>query len=290
MASMLVSKTNSPHNNNNSIKYHIDCKARITPDNPDTRDWLEITEQFDHDSPDYKVFRTILDKEKEVVAKLGPAKIREEYSIGAALNTLRLPTFLNYYCIFDCLDDFKSLNKARRFFCKESGKPIHVLIMPYLKDGQIDKWSWKRSNFNQLKNMLKHITISMLFAAKHIGFTHRDAHLGNIMVKHTRRAGITYGDLGMIELQGMMPVIMDYDRSIVNPELFWLVYDDLKRVFGLISTETDIQMTTLSIQRSLLKMFTAKAPITDRVVEQLFKEIDELEILYVKTEVMRSMS
>ena len=270
------------------MKYHIDCMSRITPDNPDTRDWLEITEQFDHDSPDYKVFRTILDKDKEVVAKVGPAKIREEYSIGVALNTLSLPTFLKYYCIFDCLDDFNSLNKARRFFCKDSGRPIHVIIMPYIKDGQIDKWSWKRSNFNQLKNVLKHITMSMLLAAKQIGFTHRDAHLGNIMIKHTRRSGMAYGDLGVLELHGMMPVIMDYDRSVVNPELFWLVYDDLKRIFGLISTETDIQMTTLSIQRSLLKMFTAKAPITDRVVEQLFKEIDELEILYVKTEVMRS--
>ena len=63
------SDTNAP----GSAKYYINCQHKITSDNPNTAEWLEILRQLKptnfHDTN--RVLLGILQKHREVVIKIG---------------------------------------------------------------------------------------------------------------------------------------------------------------------------------------------------------------------------
>ena len=104
---LLSPSRNSKHNNNNSIKYKLDCQTIIDKsENVDTKEWLNLEKQIEHDSEDYILYNALLEKNKQIVVKIGPEKLKYEYEIGKLLDTLKIPTFLEYICIFNCLDDF----------------------------------------------------------------------------------------------------------------------------------------------------------------------------------------
>jgi len=69
-------------NHNQTEKYRV-CQERITPDNPYTRDWLTTTGRAK-----YAVFYAVLDKEKDVVVKVGPDVLKKEYTIGKQLEEI----------------------------------------------------------------------------------------------------------------------------------------------------------------------------------------------------------
>ncbi len=51
---LLSPSRNSKHNNNNSIKYKLDCQTIIDKsENVDTKEWLNLEKQIEHDSEDY---------------------------------------------------------------------------------------------------------------------------------------------------------------------------------------------------------------------------------------------
>ena len=51
----------SLHNNEDSFKYKLDCQSKIDPENPETKEWLEIQSKLKHFG-DVKLFNGILEK------------------------------------------------------------------------------------------------------------------------------------------------------------------------------------------------------------------------------------
>ena len=276
----------SPERSNNSYKLHLNCQSKIV-ESPDTKDWLELEEKIDHSSADYHIYRGLLEKKKSIVAKVSRAgtNLRRDYEVGVALNTaLRLPTLLDYYCMFECLDHIKELTPSRKSLCKPSGEPIQVILMPYVNGKPIHEWLWVQGNFGSLKNVIKHLVLTTLYAAATVGFVHKDIHTGNIMIKRTQRKEITYGDWGSLELEGVQPVLMDYDRSFINKEGFFWVYDDLRGMFSKLSNTLNTRLTMGKIESSLGKLFTERAAIDKKVVDGILGLVDKIEIAYVASE------
>jgi len=297
MVEQLNSSRNSKHNNNNSFKYKLDCQTLIdkhkeTDTSPDTKDWLNLLKQIEHDSPDYTLYNALLEKHKQIVVKIGPDKLQNEYEIGKLLDTLKLPTFLGYMCMFSCLDNFYTfkgkskeekefLNSKRTSLCKKDGEKITILVMPYINSGTIDKYTWTKQNFNILKNVIKHIVITILYSSVSIGFIHNDAHLGNIMIQKTKRKNIKYGEFYELEIiDGIMPIIMDYDKAIIKGDSFdlSLVYNDINKVFNLLNAELKIKFNISKILDLIKMLTTEKQLITNTVCNTLLYEIDRLSI------------
>ena len=293
-ASLLNPSRNSKHNNNNSMKYKLDCQNIIDKSKSisDTRDWLNLEKQIEHDSEDYTLYNALLEKQKQIVVKIGPEKLKYEYEIGKLLDTLNIPTFIGYICMFNCLDDFYKMkgkskaekmviNSSRSFLCKKEGGIINVIVMPYINSGSVDKYNWNKENFAILKNVIKHIVISILYSALMIGFIHTDAHLGNIMIQKTKRKIINYGDFYSLEIiGGIIPVIMDYDRAIIQNESvdLALVYNDVRKVFSLLDSELKIKFNISKILDLLRILTINKIIITKDLCNKILDEIDKLEI------------
>jgi len=278
MANRLYPTHNS--RNHNTFKYKLNCQEKIDS-SKDTKEWLELFKIIPHDSPDYKLFHALLEKEKHIVVKIGPSILTKEFQIAKELETLKLSTFLHYYCKFQCLDDFNSLNNSSKYLCKDSsGKEITILVMPDIILGQIGNYKWNRTNFIILKNVLKHIIISLFYAYNKIGFIHKDLHLGNILLQKTKLKEISYGDFGSLECMGFIPIIMDFDKSNINEEYPSKVYNDIKKYIGHISGDTNIIFNTFNLQNKLVKMFNNNEIITIKLLNQIFKDVDNFTIDY----------
>ena len=292
VASLLKPSRISKHNNNNSVKYKLDCQNIIDKsENSDTKDWLNLEQQIDHDSEDYTLYIGLLEKHKQIVVKIGPEKLKHEYEIGKLLDTLKIPTFLGYICMFKCFDDFKlksktkdeafAINSKRTYLCKKDGDIINVLIMQYIRYGPIDKYEWNKDNVKILKNVIKHIVISILYSALMLGFIHTDAHLGNIMLQKTKRQQINYGDFYSLDIiGGIIPVILDYDKAIIWTDTIdvSLVYNDVRKIFTLLDTELKIKFDISQILDKIITLTKNKTNITTEICDIILSEIDKLKI------------
>ena len=152
--------------------------------------------------------------------------------------------------------------------------------MPNIDLGRIDEFKWNRTNFIILKNVLKHIIISLFYAYNKIGFIHKDLHLGNILLQKTKLKEISYGDFGSLECMGFIPIIMDFDKSNINEEYPSKVYNDIKKYIGHISGDTNIIFNTFNLQNKLVKMFNNNEIITIKLLNQIFKDVDNFTIDY----------
>ena len=283
MANRLYPTHNSK--NHNTFKYKLNCQEKIdSSKDKHSKEWLELLSMIKHDSPDFKLFYALLEKENHIVVKIGPSILEKEFIIAKELETLKLPTFLHYFCKFQCLDNFNTITNSSKYLCKESGDNITILVMPNIDLGDIGKYKWNRDNFDILKNIIKHIIISLLYAYKDIGFIHKDLHLGNILLKKTKRKEIIYGDLGNLELMGIHPVIMDYDKSIIQRNSLNLVYDDLERFINLLQSDMfDIRINCNNIINTLDKLLKENKNIKD-IILMLFKEVDKITIRHFVSE------
>lgn len=273
------------YNERNSVKYKISCQERLNT-SEETSSWLELTELIDHDSKDYKVYKSLLDKKRVIAAKIGPKTLKEEYEIGAKLEELDLPTFISFNCLFNCLDNFSTMNTTRKYVCKKEGDPINILIMPFIKDGRLDKWKWNRDNLNVLKNVMKHICMSLLLASQKLNFIHDDLHLANILLKKTQKKQVIYGDLGSLELMGLLPVIMDFEKSKFTPIKDKSVFTDIKRMSYSIFAELGItfDINTEFVLGSLIQNYHInKLPVTQEMCSDICKAIDGLKIVSLLT-------
>ena len=280
MATRLYPYQNAKNKDRTSKKFKIDCQERVTPL---TNEWLELTRMFPHDSEDYKIYAGLLDTRTHIVAKIGPKKLDEEYSVSLTLEELGLPTFMAFNCIFNCVDNFSNMNTMTKEICKKTGDSITVIIMPHLNEGRIDQWSWKRENFDVLKNVLKHICMSLLYAAHTLGYAHKDLHLGNILLKKTKKKQISYGEFGNLEVFGILPVIMDYEDSVFNMRNKRAIYEDIRRSINLMGDQ-NVQYRTDTIRYILTGLFDTNAEINNDTCTMLCKEIDTLQIMTVLSE------
>ena len=288
----------SPHNNEDSFKYKLNCQSKIDSniDNPETKEWLELQSKIKHMSSDYKLFKGLLDKNKSIVVKIGTDKLRYEYNIGEKLDDLNLPTFLSFNCIFTCNDDFKSLDSKsinnntanRQYLCKKDGEQITILVMPDIKLGAIYTYEWTEKNFTILQNILKHTVMSMLYARYKLGYVHNDLHKDNVLLKKTTRKTISYDELGELDVFGFIPIIMDYDKSFMKSSMeikYNDVYDDLIRIIMGLYQDTNTVFDTANIITLLQKYNKDKTIISKTICKALCNEIDNFTIRYIKTEV-----
>lgn len=287
----------------NSFKYAINCQKKVA-NSEDTKDWLKITSMIDTNgngkTSEYKIFIGELEKKEEIVAKIGTSnKLEEEYKIGKILESLNLPTFIDFICMFHCLDDIKSLNDRTISICKKEGDKINLILMPYLKIGRIDKCDdcincnknkqysclrWNRTNFDVLKNVLKHCIASLFHAYKETGFIHGDLHLGNVMLEKTRRKKIDYGEFGSLECFAYIPVIMDYDASTINKNNIKDVYEDINRLLSLISNDINVKLNIINTINIIYKLQSKNTVPTKEICEKLFNSIDTISIRYLDSE------
>ena len=265
------------------MKLKINCQNRVGS-NPETKDWLELTSKFDHSSSDFKIYTGLLDKRNNIVAKIGQQKLDDEFEVSKQLEELKLPTFIEFNCIFKCLDDFSNMNNTTKEVCKKRGESITVIIMPYLTEGRIDFWNWDRTNFDIMKNVMKHVFLSLFYAKHRLGFIHFDHHLGNILLKQTTKTEISYGELNSLKVLGILPVIMDFEKSHFVKDHDNFVYEDLITFISLMSNSCNVKFDSISIIKLLESLINNKAKIDIVVCNNICKLIDKLEIRSVYSE------
>ena len=144
--------------------------------------------------------------------------IEKEYQISQEL--LYLPNFIRYFCVIKCNDDIKNIinNKntiSNYKMCHYEENQIGILVMKYYHLGCIDNYDWNENNFNILKNVIKHVIFSIIYAFNIKGFIHGDLHSGNVLLKHKRNNDIKYGDK-ILHIDDLEVVIMDFEKSKLN--------------------------------------------------------------------------
>lgn len=270
-----------------SYKFKLGCQEKIAKETPTTKEWLELSSQFVHASNDYKIYQALLEKRKHVVVKVGTNKhLLDEYEKAKILSGLKLRTFISFYCFFTCNDSYNSLESNTKYLCnnEKNSDKISVLVMPFLPEGQIDKFKWTRANIHVFKYVLKHIICSLLYAFENCLFVHRDMHLGNILLKKTTIQTIQYGSHITLPVLGIIPVIMDFERSHIleNKSNYALVYEDIRRVMNLARSEIDVK---LNINVDFPQKYIMKnTPISTEVYIDFCTYIDSLKIDYVSSE------
>lgn len=289
--SYLLPHQNSKNKARSSTKLKINCKERV---GSATVDWLELTRMFDHTSSNFKIYTGLLGT--HIVAKIGLSKLDEEYSVGQQLDTLGLPTFMSFDCIFKCLDKFSKLTKITKTICGESGDNITVLLMPYLSEGRIDEWKWNRGNFALMKNVIKHVCLTLLYSYMTLNFLHLDLHLGNVLLRKSSRAGLAYGDFGECEVLGVIPVIMDFEKSQFTASASVApaaeqqeqqqrqVYMDIDNFIGLMSNSCNVKFSCGAVKDVLKKLILNNTAITVAVCKDICDGVVKIEITYIVSE------
>lgn len=284
MVTRLYPRHGSQNVDRNSIKIKIDCRNRIVS-NPETKDWLELLSKFKHDASNIKVYKALLDKNKNIVAKIGKYKLDYEYEVAKKLEILKMPTFIKFNCLFSCLDNFSELKNTTKTVCKKEGEPVSIILMPYIEEERIELWKWVRNNFDLMKNVMKHVFLSLFYAKQKIGFIHGDLHLGNVLLKKSNRKEITYGDYGSLQVLGLMPVIMDFDKSNFLEKFDTVLYEDLKRFMLLMSDSCNVKFDNTLINNLLIKKIISTDEQDNIILSNtLCKYIDNLQITYVSSE------
>ena len=287
MATIMLPNRCSLKPDRNSVKLKINCKERINS-NPLTKDWLELIGKIEHKSHDTKIYRGLLDKKNNIVAKIARVSLKDEYENAEKLELLKLPTFITYNCIFTCLDDFSSLNNLTKEVCKGEGAQISVIIMPFINEGRIEDFKWVRANFAVMKNVMKHVCLSLLYAKRVLGFVHRDIHLGNILMKQSKRKEICYGEFGNLEVIGYIPLIMDFDKSVFVEKYDKYVYEDIFKFISLMTNGCNVKFEASNIREFLGKqLIPSNRSIDTTICKTLCDYIDNLEVLYVSSEILK---
>ena len=125
---------------------------------------------------------------------------------------------------------------------------------------------------------------SLLYAFENSLFVHCDTHYGNILLKKTKIQSIEYGNRQTLPVLGTLPVVMDFDRSVIQTDNqnCALVYGDIGRIMNLARSEIDVK---LNISNDIPNRYIMnKTPVTKSVYDELCNYIDSRQIDYVMSE------
>ena len=212
---------------------------------------------------------TINSKYRHIVVKIGESNsiTKTEYENGETLKNLN--GFIKYICLFSCFDDTSdklknTKPKSRRISLQnEAVLPKEtkicnaekidenikdVLVMPYIKEGPIEKYNWTSENVDILKNLMIHTVLSMAVAFKSVGFIHRDLHLSNVLLKKINknekkeiRYEFSKDVIISVPIMGYKVVIMDLEKGELNTNDVYYFWDDLhlvlKNIDGMVNTQ-----------------------------------------------------
>jgi serine/threonine protein kinase len=235
-------KKNAPN------KYHVDCS--YYEKNTETIQITELVRNKNDVSILEAVLQNVKSKPRHIVVKIGRENttIEKEFHYGKILENAKIPGYIRYICIFDCLDDTHRLRQTPKSICKGTDIPENrknVLIMPYISEGSLRKFGWNPEYFIMLKSVILQAIMSSFVAYITCGFIHGDFHLDNILLKKTKKREILYtwpNGSRYLSTNGYKIVIMDFDSSWMVEEreremgipLYWI---NLQNMFSRINTD-----------------------------------------------------
>lgn len=267
-----------------SFKFRLNCSDRITDTNKTTKEWLAIEKLL---SRDHQVLLgDLLEKNKRVVVKFGtPEEIDKDYNHAKTLN--KIPNIIKYFCQFTCNDSISKLQQqdylTRPFICDGKGMQLGCLIMPYYSLGNINDIRWTRETFHILKNVLKQVCSSLLYAYEKHNFVHNDLHCMNILIRQTKKKTLNYGTV-VLDLDIYYAVIVDFGLSYSSNNLTSLI-SSFHKLFVTVSQldKSDIVVNVVNFY-AYKDLFKDSSNITPALYKALWKIIDDLYIDDVKSE------
>lgn len=211
-----------------------------------------------------------------VVLKFGILEsIEKEYYISQKL--LDMPNFIRYFCLIKCNDNIKNIinNKntiSNYKMCHYGDNQIGILVMKEYNLGSIDNYIWNENNFELLKNVIKHVVFSIIYAYNKKGFIHGDLHTGNILLKPKRNCVIHYENKSL-NLNDLEVVIMDFEKSKLQQKnkITDLIKNILKFMTSIIST---CLKNDLIINIDIAKVIKLKSIFNDDV--DYYNELDNI--------------
>lgn len=265
-----------------SVKFLLPCNDLISSND----DWLSIKGHLT--TKDFDVLLGTLSNYKSVVIKFGTVKnMLDEYTMGKLLFNHHVPNFIKFLCNFTCDDTVQEVRTRNfdldSFICKAPGDNIGFILMPYYSLGSLQNYLWNRSNFLLLKNVLHQLVFGILYAFETCSFVHGDLHVGNVLLRATKKKELSYGTRHL-SVNGMYAIIMDFGRSYIAPGAYIDVYRNIDRLLSLIANMEQSDLA-LECNRKPIKYFIeTNKPIDDEVYTKLYQIIDSIEIRYVISE------
>lgn len=276
-------------------KYYLSyCQDKINNQNANTNGWINIIKTLKFPLEDYDKSRILLAKlelHKDIVVKLGgDESIRKEYEYSKKL--YRLKGFVKFICYFECNDNFLDYpNKTNDYLCKGEGSQMKVIVMPHFEMGNIGSYTWSNENIQLLRSCIKHATLSHI-SAYASGYLHGDFHPGNVLLKRTKQASISYlfdgiGEVTNIETNGIRTWIMDFEntREISKGNKADLVdfYYDIQKFFMFLADHRFIKnidkSTLTNLMKNIIKYSNSLIYPNMEFINNMIRSIDMIELL-----------
>ena len=210
-----------------------------------------------------------------VVLKFGILEsIKKEYYMSQEL--LDLPNFIRYFCLIKCNDDIKNIinNKStisNYKMCYYGDNQIGILVMKEYDLGCVQNYHWNENNFELLKNVIKQVIFSIIYAYNNKGFIHGDLHSGNILLKPKRNCKIIYENKSLC-LNDLEVVIMDFEKSKLHQ--INKINDLIKNIIKFINSIVDSNKILLNIDYDRNKLIKLKSSFLNDV-----NYYDEIELI-----------
>ncbi len=172
-----------------SMKCKLPCQDALNESHT-TEEWLTIEGLLAGN--EFNVLKASFKNLKDVVVKFGRTELMlNEYNICHLAHEHKIPNFIKYLCIFSCNDDETKIKRqdfaTRKYICNGPGETLGMIIMPFYSMGSLEKYRWNKNNFQVLQNVLQQICWSLLYAYEQFGFVHGDMHVGNVLLRSTKK-------------------------------------------------------------------------------------------------------
>lgn len=216
-----------------------------------------------------------------VVVKIGEsATIQKEWEIGSKIQKT-IPGFMKYICKLECHDNIDQYSSRPKNICTNNADDpmMHVLVMPYISGGSMREYDWENRG-DKFKSCLKQLICSLVTAFEKYGFLHTDIHLGNVLVRETKKTEIVYADLNVtIPTYGVQICIMDFEHAFIGVDRKYTseFYKDMNHALSDIIHTLKLQFDGFDqIYRYVVSgMFMTDRPVRD--ILRLLLLIDHME-------------
>jgi hypothetical protein len=105
-----------------------------------------------------------------------------------------------------------------------------------------------------------------------------------VLLKKTKSKEIIYGEFGSLEVAGLVPVIMDFDKSTFVEKYDSFVYKDLINFISLMSNSCNVKINFNKVLDYLYYLENEETPISPVVCNKLCDIIDKSIIRGVDSE------
>jgi hypothetical protein len=253
--------------------------------------WLTIQSLLDYTKGDAVILKGTVKSltTKQCVVKFGNiANLQEEYQAAEKLKGF--PCFIHYYCFFSCMDNFKDViernYQSYPRICLSSDKDSKLLggiVMPYYPLGSINKYRWTRANLPMLYNILCQVCFALANAYDQTGFVHSDLHAGNVLLKHTSKKELSFGQgITLPVLNSLSAIVMDLERPKKDDPVLFI--GSMNRI---LTTSCSADNSDLSLEHTPSKIhawFKKYPKWTPEAAQALYTIIHAIPLNYVKSE------